>query len=196
MGRRLIREVLPGLAAIVLLLALVVGVPAALVALIGWPLPRRLPSLGLETLRAPVDTSTLVNVLALVVWVAWAQFTACVLVEVKAAVAGAGLPAKVPLGGLNQLLARQLVAAVLLLTTSAAGLAPTRLGLGGGVPPRPPAATVQAGGAAAAPAAGATADGEAEAVLADATEPRRARKLYVVRPPQGRHHESLWEIAE
>jgi hypothetical protein len=82
MGRRLIREVLPGLAAIVLLLALVVGVPAALVALIGWPLPRRLPSLGLETLRAPVDTSTLVNVLALVVWVAWAQFTACVLVEV------------------------------------------------------------------------------------------------------------------
>src|SRR5215218_6705885 len=137
MGRRLIREVLPGLAAIVLLLALVVGVPAALVALIGWPLPRRLPSLGLETLRAPVDTSTLVNVLALVVWVAWAQFTACVLVEVKAAVAGAGLPAKVPLGGLNQLLAGQLVAAALLLTTSAAGLAPTRLGLGGGVRPRP-----------------------------------------------------------
>jgi uncharacterized membrane protein len=101
MGRRLIRDVLPGLAAVLLLLGLLAGVPFALVALVGWPLPRRLPALGLETLRAPVDATTVVNVLALVVWVAWAQFTACVLVEVKAAVAGAGLPAKVPLGGLN-----------------------------------------------------------------------------------------------
>jgi hypothetical protein len=199
MGRRLIRDVLPGLAAIVLLLALVVGVPAALVALVGWPLPRRLPPLSLETLRAPVDTATLVNVLAVVVWVAWAQFTACVVVEVKAAVAGAGLPARVPLGGLNQLLARQLVAAVLLLSASAAGLAPTRVGLGGGVPPRPPAATAQVGGPApAAPAAGTAAgtEAEAEAERAAVAEPRRIRKLYVVQPPQGRHHESLWEIAE
>lgn len=197
MGRRRFREVLPGLAAIVLLLALLVGVPYALVELVGWPLPRRLPSLSVETLRAPVDAATLVNVLALVVWAAWAQFTACVLVEVKAAAAGAGLPARVPLGGLNQLLARQLVAAALLLTTSAAGLAPGRAGLGGGVPPRPPAATAHAGGQApAAPAAGTVADTEAEAERAASAEPRRIRKVYVVQPPQGRHHESLWEIAE
>jgi Bacterial transcriptional activator domain len=201
MGRRLIRDLLPGLAAVLLLLGLLAGVPFALVTLVGWPLPRRLPSLGLETLRAPVDATTVVNVLALVVWVAWAQFTACVLVEVKAAVAGAGLPARVPLGGLNQLLARQLVAAALLLTASAAGLAPTRTGLGGAVPPRPPAVAAAAAREtlAADPGDATTApqvvDTGPEAAAARNHAPR-ARKLYVVQPPKGRHHESLWEIAE
>jgi transcriptional activator len=209
MGRRPIRDVLPGLAAVLLLLGLLAGVPFALVALVGWPLPRRLPTLGLETLRAPVDATTLVNVLVLVVWVAWAQFTACVLVEVKAAVAGAGLPAKVPLGGLNQLLARQLVAAALLLTTSAVGLAPTRIGPGGAVPPRPPAVAAQAGGETRTGGAPASAAHEpagggpelpgsrsASPARVDRSHPPRARKIYVVQPPKGRHHESLWEIAE
>jgi hypothetical protein len=202
MGRRLFRDVLPGVAAVLLLLALLAGVPFALVALVGWPLPRKLPAFSVETLQAPVDATTLVNILALVVWVAWAQFTACVLVEVKAAAAGAGLPARVPLGGLNQLLARQLVAAALLLTTSAAGLAPTRIGPGAGVPPRPPAVAAQAGGATRGPgeaAAGHEPAGAAQspAPAVDAERhPPRVRKLYVVQPPKGRHHESLWEIAE
>ncbi|HEX8135135.1 MAG TPA: hypothetical protein VF880_17115, partial [Actinomycetes bacterium] len=190
MGRRRFRDVLPGVAAVLLLLALLAGVPFALVALVGWPLPRRLPAFSVETLRAPVDATTLVNVLALVVWVAWAQFTACVLVEVKAAVAGAGLPARVPLGGLNQLLARQLVAAALLLTTSAAGLAPTRIGPGAGVPPRPPAVAVQAGGAARGPGGAPAAAGhepgaaaESPGPAAEPHHPPRVRKLYVVQPP-------------
>lgn len=212
MGRRLTRDVLPGLAAVLLLLGLLVGVPFGLVALVGWPLPRRLPALGLETLRAPVDATTLVNILALVVWVAWAQFTACVLVEAKAAVAGAGLPARVPLGGRGQLLARQLVAAALLLTTSAAGLVPTRAGLGGAVP-QPPSVASQTTAGGAAPTDG---PGDAAAVTgpgavdtgperlgsrsvgpaAAGRHAQRTRKVYVVQPPRGRHHESLWEIAE
>jgi hypothetical protein len=199
--RRTVRDVLAGLASIVALLVLLGGVPYALATYIGWPLPRQLPSLGVETLRAPVDASTLVNLLAVVVWLAWAQFAACVVIELKAAASGSGMPAKVPLGGFNQLLARQLVAAVLLLTTSAAGLAPTRLaaaGAGGLLHQRPPAVTATSGGhdgGDAAKQAMTTAAREA-ATHASSARAGGARKVYVVQPPQGRHHESLWEIAE
>ncbi len=209
MSRRSFKDVLAGFAAIVVLLALIAGVPYALATFIGWPLPRELPNLSLETLRSPVDASTLVNLLALVVWLAWAQFTACVVIEVWAAAAGAGMPAKVPLGGLNQVLARQLVAAVLLLSSTAVGLAPGRAGLagGGGLPQRPAAraVTVQAAaqqGTAAHHGAGAAAAGDATGAAAGhppaavAAQAAGGRKVYVVRPPQGRHHESLWEIAE
>src|SRR6266545_4192198 len=209
MSRRSFKDVLAGFAAIVVLLALIAGVPYALATFIGWPLPRELPNLSLETLRSPVDASTLVNLLALVVWLAWAQFTACVVIEVWAAAAGAGMPAKVPLGGLNQVLARQLVAAVLLLSSTAVGLAPGRAGLagGGGLPQRPAAraVTVQAAaqqGTAAHHGAGAAAVGDATGAAAGhppaavAAQAAGGRKVYVVRPPQGRHHESLWEIAE
>lgn len=199
--RRTARDVLAGLVSIVALLALLGGVPYALATYIGWPLPRQMPSLGVETLRAPVDANTLVNLLALAVWLAWAQFTACVIIELKAAASGSGLPARMPLGGLNQLLARQLVAAVLLLTTSAAGLAPTRLATGGagGLPQqRPPAATAQVephggGGEARHGTAAAQPEAGTQGTRAQATG---ARKVYEVQPPRGRHHESLWEIAE
>jgi hypothetical protein len=198
--RKSVKDVLAGLVSIVALLALLGGIPYALATYIGWPLPRELPSLSMQTLRSPVDTNTLINLLALVVWLAWAQFTACVIVELKAAASGSGLPPRVPLGGLNQLLARQLVAAVLLLTSSAAGLAPTRLaalGDHGMLHHRPPAVTVTVD-------AHATSDvGKQASVTArhEATRATEARaqgvkKVYVVQPPQGRHHESLWEIAE
>jgi hypothetical protein len=197
--RKSVKDVLAGLMSIVALLALLGGIPYALATYIGWPLPRQLPTLSMQTLRSPVDANTLINLLALVVWLAWAQFTACVIVELKAAASGSGLPPRVPLGGLNQLLARQLVAAVLLLTSSAAGLAPTRLAALGdhGMVHRPPAVTVTVD-------AHATSDvGKHASVTArqEATRTTEARaqgvkKVYVVQPPQGRHHESLWEIAE
>ncbi|HEX8858747.1 MAG TPA: hypothetical protein VGC06_06560, partial [Actinomycetes bacterium] len=197
--RKTVKDVLAGLVSIVALLALLGGVPYALATWIGWPLPRQLPALSMQTLRAPVDSGTLINLLALVVWLAWAQFTACVIIELKAAASGSGLPPRMPLGGLNQLLARQLVAAVLLLTSSAAGLAPTRLAaIGGGAPHhRPPAVTVTVD-------AHATSDvgkrasvaARQEAVRATEASAHGVRKVYVVQPPQGRHHESLWEIAE
>ena len=62
---------------------LVVGVPLALASVIGWPLPDEAPSL--DMLQREITVDTFLNVLAVVVWFAWAQFTACVLVEVKAA---------------------------------------------------------------------------------------------------------------
>ena len=198
--RRSFLDVLAGLFSILALLALLGGIPYALATYIGWPLPRELPALSMQTLRSQVDANTLINLLALVVWLAWAQFTACVIVELKAAASGSGLPPRVPLGGLNQLVARQLVAAVLLLTSSAAGLAPTRLAAIGdhGMPHhRPPAVTVMVDTHAASDV-GKRASVAARQEATRATEARAHgdKKVYVVQPPQGRHHESLWEIAE
>src|SRR3954453_7616010 len=115
-------DLLTGLAALLALLVLVIGVPLALAYFIGWPLPHSMPSGGL--LKARIDTKTFTNILAILVWLAWAQVTGCVVVEAAAAARGIGMPGHVPLSGGSQLLARQLVAAVLLITASAASFAP------------------------------------------------------------------------
>ncbi|MFG2722944.1 BTAD domain-containing putative transcriptional regulator [Streptomyces sp. NPDC048416] len=189
--------------AFVALLGLVVGVPAALASSAGWPLPHRMPSL--DMVQQQISVKVFVKLLTLIVWLAWAQFTACVLVEVKAAVSGVGLPSRVPGAGPSQLLARQLIAAVLLITATAASLAP---GLSGGqhventhkptvaaaqqLPGLHQAATVAEAmkEQAAAQASAALEQGHAGDAEAGAT------KFYRIHPPEGRHHDSLWEVAE
>ena len=100
------------------LLLLVVGVPTALVLLGGVPgVPTSLPTR--EQLTASLGAAQLMSVLLWVVWLAWLHFTICVLVEVRSALAGVGMPARVPLGGPSQRLARTLVASALLLVTVA-----------------------------------------------------------------------------
>lgn len=79
--RRTFGDVLKAFCAFVALAVLVAGVPLALAYFIGWPLPHRMPSL--DMLRDEVSVGVFINVLTVVVWLAWAQFTACVLVEVK-----------------------------------------------------------------------------------------------------------------
>src|SRR2546423_8779558 len=75
--RRSAGDVLTGLAALLALLVLVIGVPLALAYFIGWPLPHSIPSGGV--LKARIDTKTFTNILAILVWLALAQFTACVV---------------------------------------------------------------------------------------------------------------------
>ncbi|KAB8161374.1 hypothetical protein FH609_027280 [Streptomyces sp. 3MP-14] len=209
-GRRGPREVLLALAAVLALLCLVVGVPLALASVIGWPLPRTAPSV--EMLTEEIDVGTFVRVLAVLVWVAWAQFTACVLVEVWAAVSGVGIPRRVPGAGPSQLLARQLVGAVLLLTSAAASLTPglSQLGATFDSPGQgqvvAEAQRVPGGGATITLAAGAADDvkvnpadpGASELRTADAFEDEeRAEAIYYrIQPPEGRHHDTLWGIAE
>ena len=111
-------RVLVSIGAALALLALVVGVPAALIALGGVPhLPTSLPSR--EQLTATIGVEQLLAVLVWVVWLAWLQFTVCVVVELRSALSGVGLPRVVPLGGPSQRIARTLVASVLLLVTAA-----------------------------------------------------------------------------
>ncbi|TSB28905.1 hypothetical protein FNJ62_09580 [Streptomyces benahoarensis] len=207
-GPRGAGDVLRALLAALALAALLIAVPVALVHFVGWPLPDSLPSLS--TLRQPITPATFVDVLAVVVWLAWAQFTACVLVEVKAAVSGVGLPARVPGAGPSQLMARQLIAAVLLLGASAASLAPSLSSLAPGdaaprrapltatAPQDPAAQRKQPGPSPEADRQRGTESRPGDPRGAAAAAPRpgvRATKFYRVQPPEGRHHDSLWEIA-
>lgn len=120
--RRTGGDVVRALGALLLLAVLLGGIPFALVHFIGWPLPHQMPTS--DSLRRPFDAHTLTKALAVVVWLAWAQFTACVLVELANARRGVGIPAKVPAAGPSQFLARQLIAALLMLTATAASFAP------------------------------------------------------------------------
>ncbi|WP_212735312.1 hypothetical protein [Herbidospora galbida] len=177
--KRTAGDVFAGLAALVALAALLGGVPYALIRFAGPPIPEEL--LDLDALMSQVGTETIIAVLVLLVWVAWAQLVVCVLVEVYAGIRRIGMPARVPLSGGTQVLANRLVSAVLVLfTVSAVAVPLTRFA-------STPVAPVQA-----------------TLVSAESTIPERAalvprgevKKVYVVQPPHGRHHESLWEIAE
>ncbi|MFE9920056.1 hypothetical protein ACFYQA_00330 [Streptomyces sp. NPDC005774] len=117
--------------AFVALFVLVVGVSAVLATVAGRPLPRTFELM--KWLKADVSVETFQNILVFFVWLAWAQFTACVLVEMKAALSGVGVPGRVPGVGPSQPLARQLVAALLLVGAAAEGFTPGLSQLGQGI---------------------------------------------------------------
>ncbi|MEV2253105.1 BTAD domain-containing putative transcriptional regulator [Streptomyces sp. NPDC050147] len=201
--RRTFGDFVKAFLAFVALAALVFGVPGALAIAVGWPLPGGAPSL--DWLQQEITVGTFVNVLTVVVWLAWAQFTACVLVEVKAALSGVGMPGRVPGAGGSQLLARQLVAALLLVGATAASFAPglSQFGqsLEGNQKPASAASAQQTPGGLfgqeqAGSAASAVAE-QAEQVAAHADGSKSGdTKYYRIQPPEGRHHDSMWEIAE
>ncbi|WP_037627200.1 bacterial transcriptional activator domain-containing protein [Streptomyces aureus] len=210
--RRTFGDFVKAFGALVALLVLLVGVPGALVVAVGWPLPDGAPSL--DWLQQEITVGTFIRVLTVIVWLAWAQFTACVLVEMKAALSGVGLPNRVPGAGASQLLARQLVAALLLVGAAAASFTPglSQLGQSPDGARQGSVATAQQtpGGLfaqqqerSAAEAAAAVAEQAADAAAhaasrADAGASARYgdTKYYRIQPPEGRHHDSLWEIAQ
>jgi len=184
-----------GLLAVVLLAALTIGVPVALVGLIGLPVPKSMPSMSVLT--GQLDAATILKVLSVIVWLAWLQLVWCVIVEVRAAVRNVGVPARVPLSGGTQSVAHRLVTAALLLFSAAAALSPA---LSQAAPPAPAysvSAQARFPGQAQFPgiSGGAAAAGQTDGTAA-AQATQQAQKLYVVTPPQGRYHESLWEIAQ
>ncbi|MFG2077444.1 BTAD domain-containing putative transcriptional regulator [Nonomuraea maritima] len=175
-ARRRAADVLAGLGALVVLVALVGGVPYALLRFVGPPVGPALTDL--DVLTGSVGPSTIIAVLVLLVWLAWFQLFLCVVVEVYAGVRRVGMPARVPLSGGMQLVANKLVSAVLLLFTAGAMVVP--IAKLTPVPVTPQVAPV----AYSAP------------LVEQAQEIQKTKKVYVVQPPHGRHHESLWEIAE
>jgi hypothetical protein len=191
--RRSTGDVVVGALALVALAALVLGVPFALLTFFGSPIPHTMPSADVLTRR--LDSGALMRILVIIVWLAWAQLTACVLVEAYAGVRGVGVPARVPLAGGPQALAHRLVVAALLLFTATTAVMPAltaprathvqRLGPPDRIEP------VQAAHPAE-PAMEHTPGPAAPTLM----EKSAVRKIYRVRPPAGRHHESLWEIAE
>ena len=114
-------DALTGLAAVAALLALLAGVPLALIAVFGLPIPHSMPSASLFTHQ--LQASAVLKACSVVVWLAWLQFVWCVIAEVSAAVRNTGMPSRVPLAGGIQPLVHRLVTAALLLS-AAASLAP------------------------------------------------------------------------
>src|ERR1700754_3027601 len=182
--RRTPGDVLAGVGAIVLLVALTVGVPIALITVVGLPLPHTVPKLS--ALTSQLDITAILRILSVIVWLAWIQLVWCVLVEIKAAASGiqghAAASPKGPLGGATQSLAHRLVTAALLLFTAAAALTPAVISHG---PPRPAHSV----------SSQLTPGPGTPAQLPQPPHTPNADKMYPVNPPVGRFHESLWEIA-
>lgn len=110
---------LKALGATLVLLILVVGIPLGMAATIGNPLH------GWADLKVgDLTDEVLIDLLAVVVWLAWAQFAVSVLVELGAAAQHVQMPTRIPLvPGSSQHLAHTLVGAALLLGTATAALA-------------------------------------------------------------------------
>jgi len=173
-----------GVLAVFALAALTVGVPLGLVLAFGLPVPH---TLSLSALTTQLDLRSILDILAVVVWLAWLQLVWCVIVEIRAAVRNVGVPGRVPLAGGTQPVARRLVTAALLLFSATAALSPAFAH--SAAPPRPAHSV----------SAQAQPQGTQPPLVArdtGAMAKSSAEKIYVVKPPAGRYHESLWEIAQ
>jgi len=188
-------EVTRALLALVVLAALVGGIPVLLWRLAGWPLPHSLPSVAelRAALTRPLPDELIANTLVTLAWVWWAHFLVCLAAETLSAARGR-MPVRIPGGRLSQAIAARLIAAILFLTPSANLVQPAVMAT-----PTPVAAvTVTApqrphpllNGA----AMTATPSQDAEQ---RPTEQRPVLKRYVVQPKQpGLPHDTLWGIAE
>jgi LysM domain len=191
------REVLRGLLSVLAVLAIVVAVPVGLLLALGSPIPTALPDRSVLT--SELDPLAVLRILSVVVWLAWAHFVVCFVVEWRSERRGVGLPSHVPLGGGSQAVARRLVAAILLLAGVAVLAAPFTTGVGDALRPPTAAAASQSQSVAGSTADATTATRSAATVHSPARTPVSqpgAKVYYDVSPPQGRHHDSLWDIAD
>ncbi|MBA2550265.1 MAG: LysM peptidoglycan-binding domain-containing protein [Nocardioidaceae bacterium] len=186
-----------GLAALVALLALVLAVPWALWSVGGAPWPSEPPTLDWFTQE--LGASAIMSVLSVVLWLAWAHFCVCVVVEAAAAVEGRS---RVPGAGMGtQTLARRLVASVLLVAGSASLAAPLASASDNRSAPSAvsvpgPSPDAEIGGQRGTVQAR-TGKGTVHAgTVTEASLRTKLGKTYLVQPPDGRHYDCLWAIAE
>lgn len=183
---------LKALGAILTLLALVVGIPLAMAATIGNPVH------GWADLKVGDLTDTvLIDLLAVLVWVAWAQFAFSVLVEIGAGVRHVPIPTGLPLvPAPSQYLAHTLVGAALLLGTATAALAsPAQAVAATSAHPVAAVASTQAHGQAAAPET-VSAPQHASTLSDYETQTAQPRTVRYVVPADGRGPDTYWDIAE
>ena len=119
MMSRLIR----GLGALVVLVALLVGAPLALLAWVGNPWPAG----GWSEVQL-LTNRTIFGAMAVVGWLAWAQMAICILIELAAAVRGTVPDRLVFASGSQQQFARVLVTSVVALGIGAGAVGPSITG--------------------------------------------------------------------
>ncbi|MDO9379939.1 MAG: LysM peptidoglycan-binding domain-containing protein [Nocardioidaceae bacterium] len=195
-------QVAQGVAALIGTVLIVVGVPLVLLAAFDVPWPSEPPSTAWLTARLDVDA--LMGVLAAVVWIAWAHFCVCLVVEAVNERGVRGLAPRVPGGGIGtQGLARRLVAAIVLLVGTAAVTMPSAQAVTAG--PQHSITSVSSL-ASLSPtmdsAASAIEDLPSEDELTRATAADVADQdqgvvtYYDVKPPDHRNYDTLWDIAD
>jgi DNA-binding SARP family transcriptional activator len=188
-------EITRALLALVVLAALVGGIPVLLWRLAGWPLPHSLPSL--TELRAgltrPLPDELIANTLVTLAWVWWAHFLVCLAAETVSAVRGR-MPSRIPGGWLSQALAARLIGAILFLSPSANLVQPAAMAtptpVVGVTVTAPPASHPLLNGAA-------TPGTPSQDAERRPTEHGPVLQRYLVQPKQpGQPHDTLWGIAE
>jgi LysM repeat protein len=103
-----------------------VGVPLLLASWVGWPLPSSLPSLDTleQAAQSGVRDEVLVNTLAVIAWLAWAQIVLALVVEMIALVRGRQ-SVHLPVIPGFQVTAGRLVAGIVMLASTVHPAAPT-----------------------------------------------------------------------
>jgi nucleoid-associated protein YgaU len=200
-GRRSWADRATGLLSLLVILALVVGIPAALIALRGNPLPDTGTDLAalLETLTKPDDDGSLfLAALTWIAWLGWASFTLSVAVEAVAQVRGLPSP-RLPALGPQQRAAGALVAAAGLLFVAPLLTTPPALAAGPASTPVAAGATTQAGRTDSLPAA-ASANEATRTRAAASTASSSAPSPTSPTPAHPPTHtvqpgDSLWQIA-
>ena len=111
--------VVRGVSSLVATLALIMGVPLLLATLVGWPLPTSLPTLDSfeQAAQSGISDQVVVNTLAVIAWIAWAQL-ALALVTEAVAVARGRQAIHLPVLPAFQVTAARLVAGILMMATT------------------------------------------------------------------------------
>lgn len=191
-----IGQLVRGLLAALLLLAMVAGIPWGLATYVGWPLPSHWPTWS-ETqtiLLTPLSTSVLLHILACALWPTWTAFVVDLARMAIAIARTPHLPSLQPSGPLHAVAAALLPTILLAVMNSRA--------------PQP-GESVEATTSAEHPAAAnrttapdrpsphpATAHDEQLTGNPKPRTPRYAKGTVTVRPPQDGIHDSLWRIAD
>jgi len=178
------RRAAAGLGAFTALTSLLVGVPLALILIVGWPLPHSLPTVDeVRTLLATsgIPDVVLIDTLAVICWIAWLDLALATVVELGATLAGRAASRPLIARPWQALVARLIttvVVAVVVIGSRPQSSPPPRGAalsgaLAGRVPNRPPGAVTVA-----------------HRVAAPAPVPAPTSDRYVVRPG-----DTLWGIA-
>ncbi|MCU1398979.1 MAG: hypothetical protein JWN62_2088 [Acidimicrobiales bacterium] len=184
-----------GVAALVALVVLSAGIPAALVRYVGRPWPTRMPALDLvvrSIRQGDISDAVVIKFLAVLVWLAWARLMISVIVEIGSRCSGRRVPRISGLGS-AQHWAAALVAAITLLTASSK----LTLAASSAALPRPiPAALLQVG-----PMSWGAMDDLAGGSVERPVEWSRTASVSASVPASGvvhvvLRHESFWSIAE
>ncbi len=120
---RTFAPLLGSLLALLALVFVVLGVPIALLAFVGVPVPSPVPNLqGIGDIfagRAPIPADYLVSVLAIVLWILWVQVAWATWIEVLATVRGRLAASVMVLPGLQTTIGKLVTAATLLASLGA-----------------------------------------------------------------------------